>query len=168
MKQDELVYLGKITRHQGKKGGVRVFPYSSSLLDGEFKELILVADGIEKGKLVVEYVHRMKKVVVVKFYSIDDIDKAKSLAGCEIAVRRMQLKHLAPDEFYWCDLVGLDVFSIGGDNLGKVEDVFETGSNEVFVVKGNDKEILVPAIIHVVKLIDIDNGRMIVDIDGFI
>ena len=168
MTKDELVFLGKITRHQGKKGGVRVIPYSSSLLEGCFGELILVAHGVGKKTLGVGSVHRMNKFVMIKFSSVEDMAEAKELVGSEIAVRRSTLRPLELGEFYWCDLTGLNVLDKFGNRLGQVEDIFETGSNEVFVIRDGEKEILIPAISEVVHSIDLEKGEMMVSPADFI
>jgi 16S rRNA processing protein RimM len=70
----------------------------------------------------------------------------------------------APDEFYWYQLVGLEVISSDGRKLGTIEDILETGSNDVYVVRQGDEEILIPAIHQVVLEVDLQQRFMTVDL----
>lgn len=72
---------------------------------------------------------------------------------------------LGEDTYYIVDLIGLDVYSDKNEYLGKIEDVFPTGSNDVYVVKDNlGKQILIPAIADVVKEVDLKNKKMIINL----
>ena len=101
------------------------------------------------------------KGVVAKLAGCDDRDAAEALIGCEIAVRRDQLPETtAPGEHYWTDLVGLRVETVDGIDLGTIERLFETGSNDVMVVQG-ERERLIPYIWdEVVREVDLEGGRM--------
>ena len=72
------------------------------------------------------------------------------------------LGRLEPDRFYWHEIVGLEVWTDTGENLGKVQQVLRTGSNDVYVVGTGAQEILIPAIEDVVKSIDVEAGKMTV------
>lgn len=104
--------------------------------------------------------------VVVKLAGVDDRDQAAALRDRRIAVRRAQLgSQLAPGEYYWIDLEGLTVFNRDGVELGVVERLFDTGANDVLVVRG-ERERLVPYISgQVVLEVDLTAGRMLVDWD---
>ena len=89
-----------------------------------------------------------------------DINQVLPLVGRELYVRRSQLPPLADDEFYWFDLIGLRVVTDEGLELGRLENIMETGSNDVYLVRAEGKEYLIPAIEEVVKAIDLDAGVM--------
>ncbi len=72
------------------------------------------------------------------------------------------MKKLPDGEYYWHDIIGLEVVTEEGQILGRIESVFPTGSNDVYVCRGNGKEILLPAIDDVVRKIDMDHGMMVV------
>jgi 16S rRNA processing protein RimM len=72
------------------------------------------------------------------------------------------LKELPPGEYYWRDIIGLDVYTEEGKLLGRIESVFPTGSNDVYVCKGGQREILLPAIVDVIRQIDINRRVMTV------
>ncbi len=68
------------------------------------------------------------------------------------------------DVHYWFDLIGIDVYTIEGDHLGRIESIIETGSNDVYVVKDGSTEVLIPALGSVVLNIDTEHNRMEVDL----
>lgn len=89
------------------------------------------------------------------------------MLGAEIAVDRVQLPELAKEEYYWAELIGLEVLNMAGETLGKVDHLLETGANDVLVVKTDDKqERLIPYVKGgVVKEIDLEKGCLRVDWD---
>ncbi len=105
------------------------------------------------------------KGVVVRLEGLDDRDVARGLVGCDIAINRDELPPLADDEYYWSDLQGFDVVTTDGVVLGQVDHLFETGANDVLVVRG-DREHLIPMVFEqYVKDVDLDAGRIEVDWD---
>jgi len=106
------------------------------------------------------------KTVVAKLPGCDDRDAAAEWIGAIIAVRRDQLDDQLDDgEYYWADLEGLEVVTTEGVVLGKLDHLFETGANDVMVIKG-DRERLVPYLWEqVVKDVDMESRRMVVDWD---
>ena len=86
--------------------------------------------------------------------------------GCEINIPADQLPKLGKDEYYWAELIGLEVFTNGGESLGVVDHLLETGANDVLVLKG-DRERLIPYVMgQVIKSIDLDKRQMNVDWDA--
>jgi 16S rRNA processing protein RimM len=102
---------------------------------------------------------------VAQLEGIDDREAAGELVRHEIAVPRSELPPAEPGEFYWVDLIGLEVETLEGVVLGRVVDLVETGANDVLVVQG-DRERLLPFVQgQCVRSIDLDSGRMTVDWD---
>ena len=101
---------------------------------------------------------------------ITDRNQAGQLKGQWVQVPIEEAIPLPEGSFYLYQLVGLQVITTDGNNLGSVADIIETGANDVYVIrKGGRQEVLVPAIPDVVKSIDIEQGQMIVElIDGLI
>lgn len=105
------------------------------------------------------------KGLVARIDGCEDRDRAADLVGQEIAVRRDQLPPPRADEFYWTDLEGLQVETLGGTPLGRVDHLFATAANDVLVVKG-ERERLIPFVwAQVVTEVDFELGRMRVDWD---
>jgi 16S rRNA processing protein RimM len=108
-----------------------------------------------------------KKGLLVSFTEIDSIDKAEKLTETELFADKDSMPELDDDTFYWVDLIGLNVFSKEETFLGVLESILETGSNDVYVVKNGDEEVLIPALDSVVLSVDIDGRTMFVDLpDG--
>ncbi len=162
---EKYVVLGRISALFGVKGWVKVFSHTRKREDIlKYKKWYLK----QSGKWVeAEVLHgqRHSKTVVVQIKGYEDRDISAQLINCDIAVKRDELNGLKPDEYYWFDLEGLEVKCIDGTLLGKIDSLFETGANDVMVVKG-DKERLVPFIQgQVIKNIDLEAGEMLVDWD---
>lgn len=104
--------------------------------------------------------------VVAELDGIIDRDAAQALMGYEIFINRQQLPKTNVGEYYWADLIGLEVETETGFKLGKVDTLLETGANDVLVVIDGETERLIPFIQnHTVLNIDLQNKRMIVDWD---
>ena len=102
------------------------------------------------------------KGIIAKLSGIDDRDVAATLIDIDIAIPRDQLPELGKNEFYWTDLEGIMVQTIEGVELGRLDYLFETGANDVMVIKG-ERQRLLPYIDQVVKRVDLDAGIMEVD-----
>lgn len=103
---------------------------------------------------------------LIKFAGIDDRERAETLRGVHVVVRRADLKPLPERTWYVYELEGLQVYTEEGEHLGVLEEVLFTGGNDVYVVKGA-REILLPAIRQVIREVDLAAGRMVVHLlDG--
>ena len=100
--------------------------------------------------------------MVVRFEGINDRDEAVALKGRQIAVPRSAMPAAGDGEFYWADLLGLEVLNREAVSLGRLEKILETGANAVLVVKG-EKEVLVPLIQDVLLNVDLGAGQLTVD-----
>jgi len=108
---------------------------------------------------------RHGKGLIARLEGCGDPDQASALVGSMIRVEREQLPPLNEDEIYWADLEGLVAETLGGVVLGKVDHLFETPGNDVLVVRG-ERERLIPFIWEdVVKKVDLEGGRLILDWD---
>jgi 16S rRNA processing protein RimM len=108
---------------------------------------------------------RQGKGLIAQFTGIDDRDKAAGLVGAEIFVERGQFAGTEPGEYYWTDLVGLSAETLDGQVLGRVDSLLETGANDVLVIQGK-RRYLVPFITgQVVKNVDMDGGKIVVEWD---
>jgi 16S rRNA processing protein RimM len=92
------------------------------------------------------------------------MDQAQTLSGKDVSVQRDRLPELPEDEYYHFELIGLSVETTEGRHLGLLRAILETGSNDVYVVDCEGKELLIPAVEDVVCEIDLQNKRMVVDL----
>ena len=158
------VTLGRISGLYGVRGWVKVYSHTSPLTNIlEYANWYLKTDkGWQKCQLETGKAHG--KGIIAKLSGIDDRDLAAGLINTDIAVPRDQLPDLAEQGFYWTDLEGLKVHTTAGIELGRLDHLFETGSNDVMVVKG-ERQRLIPYIDDVVKSVDLIDGIITVDWD---
>lgn len=157
--------MGRITVPYGVKGWLNIQP-DTEMLDGLFDYpvwWIQTEAGWHEFQVEEAKVHGDH--LVAKLESIEDRDQAFRLKGKPIAVPREQLPEPEEGEYYWSDLVGLNVRNTQGVELGQIKEVFETGANDVMVVKG-ERERLIPFIGQVVLDVDLQQKSMTVDWDA--
>lgn len=105
--------------------------------------------------------HRGK--AILKLATIDSVEQSQQLHGRLLEIPRSKLHTLPPDEYYQFQLLGIEVWTTDDQFLGRIDRILPTGSNDVYVVPVNDREVLIPAIEDVVKSIDLDGGRMTIE-----
>lgn len=154
--------MGHVGVPFGVRGWVKLHAYteySDSLLDypvwwvgknGNWREV----------KVLDSEVH--SKSLVVHLAGCDDRDAAAALRGSEIAVPRDALPKPAENEYYWSDLIGLNVLNVEQQSMGKVSGLLETGANDVLVVQG-ERERLIPFVPQVIQEVDLAAGTIRVD-----
>ena len=154
---DRLV-VGLVRGVHGLRGGVRVEPLTDN--PARFDEGQTVYREGSAEPLTVISSHRDGPGLLVRFREIGDRNAADSLRG---AYLEADPEPLAPDAFYWHDIVGCAVISERGEELGTVRDVFRVGESEVYEVRGDRGEILVPAVGSVVIELKPHEKRIVVD-----
>lgn len=160
---DKYFEIGQIVNTNGLKGIVKVKPFTDDIKEFETFESIYVQKKAELIELKIESVRYAKNMVLLKLKGIDDIDEAEALRNLYIKVKREQLPKLQENSYYIVDLLECEVVTVDGEFLGKMDDVFNTGSNDVYVVKNEEgKQILLPAIKEVIKNVDIPNRKITV------
>jgi 16S rRNA processing protein RimM len=157
--------IGKVVKAHGLKGALKVIPYGETLSSLKAGEMITAClqDGSSLYLTIVE-IRPQQKAFLLRSLEINTVDEARALAGAEFSVPESRLAPTAPDEFYWYQLIGLEVVNTDGQQLGTLQEIIETGSNDVYVVRQGDNEILVPAIEQVVLEVDLQRRRMTVDL----
>jgi 16S rRNA processing protein RimM len=100
--------------------------------------------------------------LIAKLQGCDDRDAAGRLKGLQVALPRSALPASADGEYYWADLIGLEVVNREGVSLGRVTGLMETGASHVLVVRA-ERELLIPFAEPVIESVDVGGGRVIVD-----
>ena len=158
----EKICVGHITGVQGLKGWVKVYSdtsprenivkYSPWMLEAKGNMKTLEVKGRLQGRLV-----------LAKLVGIETREQAAELIGDKIYIWPEQLPELDQDEYYWSDLIGMQVESTQSEVFGRVDDMLETGANDVMVVKG-DRERLIPFVMNeVITKVDLTKRRIVVD-----
>ena len=162
---DHRVILGRISGLFGVKGWVRLFSHTQpreAILD---YDRWLIGRDEEWREFRLAEGRRHGKAVIARLEGFLDCDQASGLIGADVAVERNQLPAAEKGEYYWADLVGLEVVTTDGRALGQVHHLLATGANDVLVVRGED-ECLVPFIRdRVIREVDLDGGVIRVDWD---
>ncbi|WP_374347537.1 ribosome maturation factor RimM [Chitinimonas sp.] len=159
----DLVPMGFVAGAFGIRGWVKVVAsteFSDSLLD--YETWWLGRDGQWRAYQV-EDSNVQPKQLSVKLAGISDRDIAFAMKGMTVAVPRSQMPAAAEGEYYWADLIGLAVVNRQGERLGVVEQLLETGANDVLVVKDGAVERLVPFVGPVVDTVDLAARQITVD-----
>lgn len=149
---------GKIVTTHGINGEVKIMPYTDvPELLCEFDRLFL---GKEHREIFIERSRAFKGMVIAKIEGISTVEDAEKLRNKLLYMHRDDLE-LDEDTYFIQDLIGIEVRDADtGFMYGKIADVMQTGANDVYVIKGNDREYLVPAIADVVVSTDIDESIM--------
>jgi 16S rRNA processing protein RimM len=162
---EQHISVGKISGVFGIKGWVKVFSFTDPreniltyspwlLKKGDQTKTVNVVGGQLQGK-----------TIVAQLADVDDRDQAASLMGWDIFITQDQLPKAAKGEYYWSDLIGLQVETIDGVQLGVVDSLLETGANDVIIVQG-ERERVIPFLQgRTIIKVDLEAGKIIVDWD---
>ena len=162
-KMEDLLQVGVITTTHGVRGEVKVFPTTDDV--NRFMKLkkVLLDTGKEYLELEVSQVKFFKNLVILKFKGIDNINDVEKYKSKGLYVTRENAVKLEKDEYFIADLIGLKAVSDEQEELGIVDDVLQTGANDIYVIHQDGRDdILVPAIKECVKSIDLAKGEMII------
>ena len=165
--QDRVI-IGKIVGVHGVKGTVKIHSYAESLEIFEPGASIALchSDGSEEF-FEIDWIKPHSRGALLALKNVKHRDQAKTLIGADLQIEKTKLPELETGVYYWYDLIGLKVFTHNNRYLGRLESIIETGANDVYVVKNEDREVLVPALDSIVHLIDLDSGIMRVELpDG--
>ena len=166
-----LVVLGKIVSVHGLRGAVKVYSHTQPLDNVLNYPVWILRKGQEQKQVSVIAGRVQGRVLVVQLKGLTDRDAALELADWEICVPQTELPELSDGEFYWHQLEGLQVVTLEGQLLGRIDHLLETGSNDVMVVKPcagsiDQRERLLPYLPDLyVKHIDLTEAVMQVDWD---
>jgi 16S rRNA processing protein RimM len=161
------ILIGKLLSAHGTGGGLKLKSYAESLeIFTPGLTLVAACAGKDERSVEIARVNPQGRVALVRLKGIETRSQAEALAGCELFIDKACLPELAEDVYYWSDLIGTAVYEVQGQFLGKLESIFRTGSNDVYVVKdpGSGREILIPALKTVIAAVDLKAGRMQVNL----
>ncbi len=157
--------LGQIVNVKGLKGEVKVNSFTDDNTKFERIPKVFLKRKENLTEYEIEKVGYAKNQVIIKFKGINTVEEAETLRNSYIVVDREIFGELPEGVYYIADLIGLDVYTESNEYLGKVDDIFSTGSNDVYVVKDElGKQKLLPGIDEVIKQIDLELGKIIVNL----
>jgi 16S rRNA processing protein RimM len=151
------------------RGEVKVFPTTDAPERFKVIKTVILDAKREKITLEIQSAKFFKNLVIVKFKGIDNINDIEKYKGCDLYVTRENATPLNEGEYYIADLIDMLVVDEEGNELGILDDVLQTGANDVFVVKLKEsgKELLLPNIPSCVLNVDLDDRKVTVHVlDG--
>lgn len=156
---EDFFQVGVITSTHGIRGEVKVFPTTDD--PRRFKRLkeVILDTGKERPVLEIEGVKFFKQFVILKFKGLDNINDVEQYRRMPLLVPRKNAVRLAKDEYFVADLIGLEVRDEDGGRIGCLQDVIETGANDVYDIDLDDgRKLLLPAIRQCVLEVDVEAG----------
>lgn len=158
-----LIEIGKIFTTFGLNGEVKIYPYADREIFEAFEgKDVWIDNGDLSISVKIKNVKRSGKSYLVKLKDFNTLNKSKRIVGKFLCVEEEKLPAIKKDEYYFYQIIGVEVYDENDEFLGKVKDVIQTGANDVFVVKNGEKEMLVPSVKDYVLNLDLENSRMIV------
>lgn len=155
--------IGQIVNTFGIKGMVKIKPFTDDINRFDKLKKVYIKNKDGKREYQIQGVKYHKNMVLMKLEGIDTVEKADLLRQSYLLVNRDDEEPLEEGVYYIVDLIGLEVYTDEDVLLGNVDDIFNTGSNDIYVVKdGKGKQILLPGIPEVLKNIDLEKGRITV------
>lgn len=159
----EYLKIGQIINTHGVRGEVKVYPLTDN--EKRFSKLkqVFIKNGEDFIKVDVQGVKYSNGLVILKLANISTMDEAQKYKNEYLYVNRENAVSLPKDSYFIADLINLEIFTEEGESLGRLISVFSTGSNDVYEIRQESgKTFLIPAIKDVVKVVDLEGGKMII------
>lgn len=164
--EEKYITVGQISKPYGLRGDVKVIPYT------DFPDRFLTTKRLfvlQNNHVLEKQVERacvQENKIIIKLAGINTPEEAGKFRGALLQVPPDEVKELPEGSYYYFQIVGLAVYTLEGKPIGVIEEILNTGSNDVYLVKDpeNKREILLPAIKDVVKKIDLEEKSMFVDL----
>ncbi len=167
---ETLLLVGKVVKPHGVKGLLTVWSYARTIESFLYSDTVFFKlEHQEPLRYRVLDVSPHKNRFLMKVEGVESFEDADRLRGSDILVDKKFLVKKSDDEYFWFELINIKVYLDSGRYLGIIKEIIPTGSNDVFVVRQNDSEFLIPAIHDVIEKIDLNKGEMIIRaIDGLL
>jgi 16S rRNA processing protein RimM len=163
MQQEAFIAIGRLTKPHGLHGEVVMLPYvyDLTLLPDLTDQPLLLRQGKDKiqERWVIDW-RAFKKRLLLRLNACHDVMHAEALREWEVLIPRHWFPPLPPGEYYWFEIEGLTVYASDGQYIGTIAEIIYTGSNDVYVVRHDAHEVLVPALKDVVRAIDLEQGSV--------
>jgi len=160
----DLIRIGRIGGTHGLRGGLKFRPDdpdSTSL--ASLKRIFIGRDGSPVEYRLAEVARVNPRYMRIMLEGLTDVNAAEKLRGAEVFAARSDLPELAPGEFYYFEAVGCEVRTTDGRIIGHIESAFFSGAHDVWVVKADGAEFLIPVIEDVVRSIDLDARLVMIE-----
>lgn len=166
MNEPCLVVVGKVGGTHGIRGAVKIIARGASFQTlGKGARLFWGPEGTADTvrELTILEMKPHGRAWLTQFEEIKDREAAKVLVGKDIYLPENQLPPLDEGEYYYYQLIGLSVVKMDGSPVGIIAGIIETGSHDVYVIKDREREVLIPAVEEVIREIDLEGRRVVID-----
>ena len=159
-----MIIMGRVAAAQGLLGWVAIKAYTETVESLSDYPVWWLGDEKNPWREVsVEKFALQSKGLIAKFPGCNDRTTAEKYKGLLVAVPRSRLPQQSEDEYYWADLIGMQVVNAAGASLGIVDNLMDTGANEVLCVRGKDGEVLIPFIASAIQQVNLAEKIIRVD-----
>ncbi|MGH7824028.1 MAG: ribosome maturation factor RimM [Candidatus Binatia bacterium] len=160
---EQLVPLGKIVTTHGLEGWLKLNPYNPQTpVLSPNREIFLEKNGLRSAHRI-ESTRPHKGRLLIKLLGVDLIDDAERWIGSTLSVAEEELQSLEAGEYYHYQVIGLEVFDVRGKRIGTVFRTWSTPAGIIYVVAGESKEHLIPAVKEIVEKVDLNAGRIVIN-----
>lgn len=158
----DILEIGRITKAHGLKGMMKANSFLVGKLTIKEGDALIIAQNGQNISWAVNAFIPKKGHFVLKLEGIDTVEAAQKLIGAAVWISKDRFPQLEEGEYYWVDLIGLEVVDEAGEFLGKIEEIFPAGGNDVYVCRNAGTELFLPGTVEVVKEIDLEKKLMAV------
>ena len=166
MDEHHWVPVGRVVRAHGFRGAVKIFSYGDtlgSLKPGDCLYFKSESDSFYKPLRILK-VQRQKRLWIVHFREVTTEEQARAMMGVEIALPADKLPDTEEGEYYYFQLIGLQVETKEGIQVGKITGIMETGAHDVYMVTTDSgREVLIPAVAEIISEVNLERKKMIID-----
>jgi len=165
---EAFVVMGQITRPHGLNGEVKVRPATG--LSERFNEhsRFFIRTQDKSGWFKINQLRKLGPFILMKFEGIESREDAEALRSGIVEIPR-ESDDLPEGEFYIADLIGLKVRTVSGENVGICENVLQQSAQDLYVIRNEEREILIPAVHEFIKKVDFEAGEIVIDpIEGLL
>ena len=161
--------IGQIVNTFGIKGFVKIYPYVDDITRFDDLKKVYVKTNKTETLYKVESVRYHKNMVLLKLEGINNPEEVEKFKNAYLEIDREDAIPLEEGTYFIADLIGLEVYTDDGKLLGKVDDIYNTGSKDIYVVKDElGKQVLLPGIDEVIKEVKLDDRIIVHLIPGLI
>ncbi len=155
------IIIGKITGAFGRKGYIKVIPMADEKVFEDLKRIYLKRRGGDYVPFDIEDIKRHRSFFIVKIKGYDSIEEAEKFSNAHVFLPEDDLPPTGKDEFYYYQLIGLDVYDSAGNKLGKVKSLQDIGP--YYLIELDNGKTYIPFVSEIVKKVDIEKKKIIVD-----
>lgn len=161
--QDQFITIGRVSGLHGLRGNLRIYYYNERRSDFLSYQELYLKD--KEGRVQPYEIQEAKihgKFISARLKGCEEIVDAEKFIGASVLVKRESLPPLEEGEYYWFEIIGMDVVTDDGRALGRVKSILPSGNNDVYLVQGAEGEWLIPATEEVILRVDREKGHMVI------